>query len=115
MIIPKVILFCRENTKATFLIKPQFEAEKREVGENGVVRDSSVREKVILNVISMAEDFGLEFAGLAKSPIKGPKGNVEYLSYFMYGENINKTENLSEIIKRVVNDEEYSYCRQTSC
>ncbi|TYB32868.1 MAG: TlyA family rRNA (cytidine-2'-O)-methyltransferase, partial [Flexistipes sinusarabici] len=55
------------------------------------------------------------FAGLAKSPIKGPKGNVEYLSYFMYSENINKAGNISEIIERVVNDEEYSYCCKTSC
>ena len=115
MIIPKVILFCNENTEAVFLIKPQFEAEKNEVGKNGVVRDSGVHERVILKIINAAEELSLQFAGLAKSPIKGPKGNVEYLSYFMYSENINKAGNISEIIERVVNDEEYSYCCKTSC
>jgi len=115
MIIPKVILFCHEVTKVVFLIKPQFEAEKGEVGKNGVVRDINVHERVISKVISIAEEFGLQFTGLAKSPIKGPKGNVEYLSYFMYGENINITDNVGKIIKRVVNDEEYSYCCKASC
>lgn len=110
MIIPKTALFCKENTEAVFLIKPQFEAEKNEVGKNGVVRDSGVHERVILEVIKAAEGYGLKFAGLAKSPIKGPKGNIEYLSYFRYGENINKIKNINEVIEQVVNDEEYSYC-----
>lgn len=113
-IIPKVIMFCREDAKAVFLIKPQFEAEKSEVGKNGVVRDSNVHERVISKVLDIASDYGLQFAGLAKSPVKGPKGNVEYLIYFIYNKKFNEFENSSEIIKRVVDDEEYSYCCKTS-
>ena len=62
-------------------IKPQFEAGKGRVGKNGVVRDPHVHEEVILSVLSAAEQVSFTPAGLTFSPVKGPKGNIEYLLY----------------------------------
>ena len=63
------------------LVKPQFEAGKARVGKNGVVRDPLVHEEVILTVLGIAEGIGLFPAALTFSPVKGPKGNIEYLLY----------------------------------
>ena len=61
------------------LVKPQFEAGKEQVGKGGIVRDASVHKEVIRNVISYAEDNGLYPKELTFSPIRGTKGNIEYL------------------------------------
>ena len=61
------------------LVKPQFEAGKEQVGKGGIVREPAIHEEVIRNVISYAGDSGLYPAALTYSPIKGTKGNIEYL------------------------------------
>ena len=61
------------------LVKPQFEAGREQVGKGGIVRDKSVHEEVIHKVIGYAEEYGLWPISLTFSPIKGTKGNIEYL------------------------------------
>ena len=63
------------------LIKPQFEAGKEQVGKNGVVREKETHIEVIEKVINYCKNLGLYVKGLTFSPIKGPKGNIEYLVY----------------------------------
>lgn len=73
------------------LIKPQFEAGRDQVGKKGIVRDSKIHVEVIENVIGYASDNGLFPHGLDYSPVKGTKGNIEYLLY------LRKTESSEEI------------------
>ncbi len=73
------------------LIKPQFEAGRDQVGKKGIVRDSKIHVEVIENVIGYASDNGLFPHGLDYSPVKGTKGNIEYLLY------LKKTESSEEI------------------
>ena len=73
------------------LIKPQFEAGREQVGKKGIVRDSKIHVEVIENVISYASDNGLYPHGLDYSPVKGTKGNIEYLLY------LRKTESSEKI------------------
>lgn len=53
------------------LIKPQFEAGREKVGKKGVVRDKSVHEEVVNNIISFALSNGFSVLDLEYSPIKG--------------------------------------------
>jgi 23S rRNA (cytidine1920-2'-O)/16S rRNA (cytidine1409-2'-O)-methyltransferase len=62
------------------LIKPQFEAGREQVGKGGVVRDPSVHRDVIRRLAATWRDQSLHLAGLTRSPIEGPAGNVEYLA-----------------------------------
>lgn len=64
------------------LVKPQFEAGRREVGKGGVVRDPAVHEAVLRRVAGAATDLGLVLRGLTRSPITGPAGNVEFLAWW---------------------------------
>lgn len=61
------------------LVKPQFEAGRRQVGKKGIVRDPAVHEEVLANVIGYGKENGLFCHGLTYSPVTGTKGNIEYL------------------------------------
>lgn len=67
------------NGSILALVKPQFEAGREQVGKGGIVRDSSVHEEVINNVIGFAKENDLFPSSLSFSPITGNKGNIEYL------------------------------------
>lgn len=71
--------------KAIALIKPQFEAGRQQVARgDGVVRDPAVHRQVLLDVLAFAEQSGYSVAGLLRSPLLGPKGNVEFLTLLEY-------------------------------
>jgi 23S rRNA (cytidine1920-2'-O)/16S rRNA (cytidine1409-2'-O)-methyltransferase len=61
------------------LVKPQFEAGRAQVGKGGVVRDEKVHAEVIRNVTAYAAENGLIRQDVTPSPIKGAKGNTEFL------------------------------------
>ena len=61
------------------LIKPQFEADKADVGEKGVVRDRRVHEGVLEDITGFIPSLGWQVNGLDYSPIRGPEGNIEFL------------------------------------
>jgi 23S rRNA (cytidine1920-2'-O)/16S rRNA (cytidine1409-2'-O)-methyltransferase len=68
-----------ERADVVALIKPQFEAGRREVGKKGVVRDPAVREAVVASIAQMARGLGFAVEGVETSPIAGREGNVEFL------------------------------------
>ena len=80
-VLPALKALLRAGGEVIALIKPQFEAGKERVGKNGVVRDPAVHEDVIRTVLTAAARLGFIPAGLTYSPVKGPKGNIEYLLY----------------------------------
>ncbi|SFP95755.1 23S rRNA (cytidine1920-2'-O)/16S rRNA (cytidine1409-2'-O)-methyltransferase [Lachnospiraceae bacterium XBB1006] len=71
----------REGGEMVCLIKPQFEAGKEKVGKKGVVREPETHIEVIETVLDFCVETGFEVLGLSYSPIKGPEGNIEYLTY----------------------------------
>jgi len=85
LVLPVVHRHLRPVGEAVCLIKPQFEAGREKVGKNGVVRDSAVHRQVMERVVRTAESGGFRLGGLTYSPIKGPKGNIEYLMYLRKG------------------------------
>jgi 23S rRNA (cytidine1920-2'-O)/16S rRNA (cytidine1409-2'-O)-methyltransferase len=85
LIIPALIPLLSDSAEAVILIKPQFEAGRGKVGKNGVVRDAGVHKEVLENVTGFLEENGFGIIGLTYSPIKGPKGNIEFLAYVRAG------------------------------
>jgi len=70
------------------LLKPQFEAGKSKVGKKGVVRDPETHKEVLHTFIQNANDSGFFVQGITYSPVKGPKGNIEFLGHLTtQGEN----------------------------
>lgn len=71
--------FTNPGARLVALIKPQFEAGRDEVGKGGVVRDPTVHERVIQQVVVWIQSLGWHVWGVVPSPITGPEGNVEFL------------------------------------
>jgi 23S rRNA (cytidine1920-2'-O)/16S rRNA (cytidine1409-2'-O)-methyltransferase len=65
------------------LIKPQFEAERGEVGKGGIVQDPAVHAKVQEKVIRACIQEGFVCKGIIESPVTGTDGNKEFLGYFV--------------------------------
>jgi 23S rRNA (cytidine1920-2'-O)/16S rRNA (cytidine1409-2'-O)-methyltransferase len=85
LVLPRVVQLLGPDGQIVALIKPQFEAGKGQVGKGGVVRDPAVHRSVIAKVLGEAEALGLAPAGLLRSPITGPAGNVEFLAWLRSG------------------------------
>jgi 23S rRNA (cytidine1920-2'-O)/16S rRNA (cytidine1409-2'-O)-methyltransferase len=60
------------------MVKPQFEVGRERVGPGGVVRDPAVRADAVIGVAEAAATLGLGVAGVVRSPLPGPSGNVEF-------------------------------------
>ncbi len=85
------------------LIKPQFEAGRDRVGKKGVVRDPTVHEAVIREILSFVEmSTDWHCQELTYSPIRGPEGNIEFLAYLLPGKEggiPSEDERISRIVR----------------
>ena len=78
VILPNLNLLKNKSTIIA-LIKPQFESKKNE-SKKGVVRDSQIHERICNETKDWFEsDCGFKVLSIIESPIKGPKGNIEFL------------------------------------
>ena len=85
-ILPAADVVMKRGAKAFILVKPQFEADRKDVPPGGVVTDPAVREACIEKVKRFAvERLGWTFLETTPSAIKGPKGNQEYITVFQKG------------------------------
>jgi 23S rRNA (cytidine1920-2'-O)/16S rRNA (cytidine1409-2'-O)-methyltransferase len=85
-VLDRPIRFAKPAARLVALIKPQFEAGREEVGKGGVVRDAAVHARVCDEVRAWIEGAGWAVAGIERSPITGPEGNVEFLLAATRGE-----------------------------
>lgn len=97
LVFPVAARLLDEKGSLVCLVKPQFEAGREQVGKKGIVRDSSVHREVIANVIAYGEENGLYPHGLTYSPVKGTKGNIEYL-LFMKKKKCDNVVNIDNVV-----------------
>ena len=68
------------------LIKPQFEAGRVDVAKGeGVIRDPLIHRRVLEEVLAFAQKLDFGVRGLIRSPLQGPKGNTEFLTWLDLG------------------------------
>ncbi|HSK68034.1 MAG TPA: TlyA family RNA methyltransferase [Candidatus Limnocylindria bacterium] len=86
LVIPAAAAVMGDAARFAVLIKPQFEAGRGEVGKNGVVREEGTHIRVLAEIRDFMPGIGLHLRALEYSPIKGPKGNIEFLADIRRGE-----------------------------
>ena len=101
LVLPVVARFLRPGGQVIALIKPQFEAGRAQVGKGGVVKDAAVHRRVLERVLGWAASNGWSFQGLIRSPITGPKGNIEFLCHLVRND-LGVSSELDEIIQKVL-------------
>lgn len=83
MALPEPLGWLRSGGYAVALIKPQFEAQKGEVGKGGIVRDDALRVDILRRVQAWLDDReDVALLDTIDSPITGDAGNREYLALF---------------------------------
>lgn len=101
--------FGPEGGQMLVLVKPQFEAGRKVVAKGkGVVRDPAVHRDVLMEVLGFAQETGLEVRGLIRSPLTGPKGNVEFLAHLGYpaAGKAELEEMVSAVLPEIIEEEE---------
>lgn len=86
ILLPVIIgWYGEKGGEAIVLIKPQFEAGRDDAARGeGVIRNPLVHRQVLLDVLYFAKGQGYGVLGLIRSPLLGPKGNVEFLAHLQH-------------------------------
>ncbi|MFC1845071.1 TlyA family RNA methyltransferase [Thermodesulfobacteriota bacterium] len=92
LLIPPLLPFFHEDVSILALIKPQFEVGRGKVGKGGVIRDPTLHQEVIDEIVGFCETLGLISNGITPSPILGPKGNREFLIHIVTHSSHEKSE-----------------------
>ncbi len=80
LILPAAGRVLLPGSEVVSLIKPQFEAGQKNL-RKGVVVDEDIRQRVVEDIKRYGtEELKWEWIGVIRSPLKGPKGNVEFLA-----------------------------------
>jgi 23S rRNA (cytidine1920-2'-O)/16S rRNA (cytidine1409-2'-O)-methyltransferase len=81
-VIPPVIgLFRNGQANILALVKPQFELPRHLIDEGGLVGSREHRLQAVEKLIRWCSEQGLKSRGFCESPLRGTKGNQEYLLY----------------------------------
>jgi 23S rRNA (cytidine1920-2'-O)/16S rRNA (cytidine1409-2'-O)-methyltransferase len=78
-VLDRALDFAKPDGRLVALVKPQFEAERGEIGKSGVVRDPAVHARVCEAAADWLRSRAWSVEGIVPSPITGPEGNVEFL------------------------------------
>ncbi len=95
----------QNNGEVIALIKPQFEAGQQEAARGeGVIRDPQIHRQVLKEMVEFCQREGWIVRGLIRSPLTGPKGNIEFLIWLaLNGEGLTDFQSvIEEIINRPV-------------
>jgi 23S rRNA (cytidine1920-2'-O)/16S rRNA (cytidine1409-2'-O)-methyltransferase len=80
LVLPPLFDLLKSQAPIVALVKPQFEAGRQHVHKGGVVRDPRVHRQVLVDLVDWSSTQPWCITDLLPSPIKGPAGNVEFLS-----------------------------------
>ena len=103
VLLPTIKKWVSENTLLICLIKPQFEAGKKDVSRgDGVIRNPEIHRQVLLDVLNYAKSEGFGLRGLVRSSLLGPKGNIEFLLWMDLKPNDSSVE---EMVNHLMGEE----------
>jgi 23S rRNA (cytidine1920-2'-O)/16S rRNA (cytidine1409-2'-O)-methyltransferase len=77
LVLPAIGNLLTPRATLVVLIKPQFEAQRRDI-KKGIVRDPAVHEAVCDDIAAFLTGLGWRVAGRMPSPIRGGDGNTEF-------------------------------------
>ena len=84
-VLPAIAPLLTPDGDLVVLVKPQFEAGRKDVAKGGIVHDAAVHARVIEEVAGAANALGLTRTALTESPITGAEGNREFFLHLRHG------------------------------
>lgn len=86
LVLDALLSVTAEDGDLALMVKPQFEVGKDRVGKGGVVREPALRAEAVLTVAQAAAVRGWGARAVARSPLPGPSGNVEFFVWLRRGD-----------------------------
>jgi 23S rRNA (cytidine1920-2'-O)/16S rRNA (cytidine1409-2'-O)-methyltransferase len=103
ILLPVIKKWLGKGGDVVALIKPQFEAGRKDAAKNdGVIRDHDVHRRVLTEIMQVCVETGFSVIGLTQSSIQGPKGNIEFLVHLAIDKEGKSVEELNEAIIALV-------------
>ncbi len=96
-VLPALTSVADPGADLVLLVKPQFEVGKGQVGKGGVVREPRLHAAAITDVAAAARVCGYGVAGLTRSPLPGPSGNIEFVMWLRRDAPDLDTERVTEV------------------
>ena len=78
LVLPPAVGHLRDGGHVLALVKPQFEADRGQVGRGGIVKDPKVHAAALGRLVIWAAEHQLQIRGMCSSSILGDKGNREF-------------------------------------
>jgi 23S rRNA (cytidine1920-2'-O)/16S rRNA (cytidine1409-2'-O)-methyltransferase len=104
LVLPALAAVAAPDAELLLMVKPQFEVGRERLSATGVVRSTQQRAEAVLGVATAAAAQGMGVAGVARSPLPGPNGNVEFFLLLRRGPGI-IGPGLEEQVRAAVEDE----------
>ena len=82
--LPCVVPLLKEEANVIALLKPNYEMQDRSILVDGVLQDSAVLMNIVGEFLDRASEQGWKVLAHMKSPMKGDKGNVEWLVHLKF-------------------------------
>jgi 23S rRNA (cytidine1920-2'-O)/16S rRNA (cytidine1409-2'-O)-methyltransferase len=101
LVLPPALALAAPGWEAVVLVKPQFEAGRKEV-KGGVVRNADVRRRVVRELAEAALDWEGETTGVVDSGLPGPKGNREVFLHLVQREHPHLPDDIDSRIAETV-------------
>lgn len=102
LLLPSVARWLIAGGHVVALIKPQFEAGRKQVGKGGIVKDPQVHRGVLQSLLTWAIAEHWIVRGLTRSPVKGAAGNIEFLCWLIRSNAGTQSVDVEAAIQRVL-------------
>ena len=86
LILPPLMKILKLQGDLIALVKPQFEVGRKEVENKGIIKDPVKHTNVLLGLHKFISEMSWALVAITESPIKGQKGNREYLIHCVHSE-----------------------------
>jgi 23S rRNA (cytidine1920-2'-O)/16S rRNA (cytidine1409-2'-O)-methyltransferase len=100
--LPPVLALARPGWEALVLVKPQFEAGRKDVGRGGVIRDREIHRRVLREVAEDAIAWPAQTLAVVDSGLPGPKGNREFFLHLRHREGAVLSNDLDHWIDQAI-------------
>ena len=99
-VIPALKNLLATDSEIITLVKQQFEAGPKRVGKGGIVREKRIHKEIFLEVVSKIMETEFRPINCTFSPLKGPKGNIEFFLHLVRGTPYDSQETITEELVR---------------
>jgi 23S rRNA (cytidine1920-2'-O)/16S rRNA (cytidine1409-2'-O)-methyltransferase len=79
LLFPPLLPLFRSAVRILALVKPQFQLPREKIGRGGIVSDAALHDEALALVRGFGDAHDLACAGVTASPVRGAKGNQEFL------------------------------------